>query len=464
MVQATGAGTCALLLSGRSAANPSGEHRVFVHPAADTVSAVIDALEALGGATLRRYDNFDFVAATIPAASRADLEADSRVALVEDDEPIEATATPVDDLLDGVDDLLEFGGGDDRDCTVHPAQQPAWGWERIGADDVDETGTGVDLAVLDTGIETGHCDLEVAGGRNFTTDGPPGDYEDRNGHGTHCAGIACALDNDLGVVGVAPQANLHAVKVLGDDGTGYHSWMAAGIDWCLSNEIELVSMSFGSEAGTATMDAVIERAREEGHLLVASAGNEGNDGGDACGEDNVRYPATHEDVIAVSAMDSDDSIASYSSLGDEIDLLAPGSSVVSTDVDNRYRSRSGTSMACPYVAGVAALAWARHGESGPGPNDEIRRALEAAAESVVDSCAEGHGLVRAAADLDGSNGGDDGDDGSDADDSTGGGSNGGSSTGESERTDADGDSGLGSIWQSVLEAIEGLFDRLLGRS
>ncbi len=403
---------------------PSTAHetdRVFVHPVDETVSAVVDAVETVDGTTVLEYDNFPFVVAEVPTEDRAALTDDVRVALVEDDDVAEIPSG----WSPSIPDVLDPGGGD-TDCDAHPEQTPSWGWERIGADGLSVEASDVDVGVLDTGIESDHCDLAVAGGRNFTDSGSPGDYEDRHGHGTHVAGIASALENDVGVVGVAPDANLHAVKVLGDDGAGRYSWIVAGIDWCLSNEIELISMSLGGESESATLDQAIEDAYEAGHLLLCSAGNEGNDGDGSCDEETMTYPATHDDVIAVSAMDEDDSLASYSSVGSDVEVLAPGTDIDSTYVDNEYRQSSGTSMACPFVTGVAALVWAEHERGGPGPNEEVRESLRETAETVLETCEEGYGLVDAAAAVDGDraengddgegNGDDDPENGDDEDD------------------------------------------------
>lgn len=363
--------------------------RVFVHPAAG-VGDLLEVISAVGGRTVFEYDNFDFVAAEIPSAARDVLGSDPRVAFLEDDDE---TGIPS-GWAPSLPNLLDPGG--EADCSLHPGQRPSWGYERIGAAEVDGfDGTGVDVAILDTGIESDHCDLSVVGGRNFSGDGLPGDYEDHHGHGTHVAGVVAALDNDIGVVGVAPEVNLYAVKVLGDDGSGSQSALVAGIDWCLSNGIELVSMSLGSDTGTASLDEAIETAHAAGHLLVSAAGNRGNEGDGRCGEENVLYPARHPDVLAVSAMGENDTFASYSSVGPQVDCMGPGSRITSTYVDNEYARASGTSVACPFVTGVAALCWHRSEAGGPGPNDAVRSLLEETAEPVLGTCEEGSGLVDA---------------------------------------------------------------------
>ena len=368
----------------------SATEQVFVHSRTGLVGDAIGAVEALGGTVVQRYDNFDFIVAEIPANERERLLSDVRIAFVESDDRMGIPS----DWVPSLGDLL--GPGDNSDCTAHPSQESSWGIERIGADTVDSDGSSVDIGILDTGIQSSHCSLDVAGGRNFTSSLSSSNYEDGHGHGTHVAGIAGASDNDLGVVGVAPASKLYAVKVLDDSGSGRYSWLVAGIDWCMSNDIELISMSLGGESSSDSVDRAIEEATAAGHLLLCAAGNEGQDG-DGCTPDTMIYPATHPDVIAVTALDEDDSFASYSSVGSAIDLLAPGSDILSTYTDNRYARASGTSMACPFVTGVAALVWERRGADGPGPNESVREILRESAETVLGTCEEGSGLVDAEA-------------------------------------------------------------------
>ncbi|MXV61519.1 S8 family serine peptidase [Natronorubrum sp. JWXQ-INN-674] len=394
LLQGVGAGVAAGVLGTSASATEPDRTRLFVHPRTgllDGIGELIGVIEAVGGQTVLEFDNFEFVVADVPTSAVSRLLEDRRVDSVEEDEE---TRLPS-DWSPSLRDILNPGGG--SDCSMHPSQRPSWGVERIGADAVEPDGSGVDVGILDTGIESDHCSLEVAGGRNFTRDGLSSDYEDRHGHGTHVAGVAGAADNDLGVVGVAPSANLHAVKVLDDDGRGRYSELVAGIDWCLSNDIELISMSLGGETSSSTVDQVIEDANAAGHLLVCAAGNEGNPGNGSCEAETMQYPATHPDVVAVTAMNEDDTLASYSSVGSAVDLLAPGTEVTSATVGNRYAEASGTSVATPFVTGVAALCWQTREEDGPGPNDSIRAILGETAEAVLGTCEEGDGLVDARA-------------------------------------------------------------------
>jgi len=236
-----------------------------------------------------------------------------------------------------------------------------WGVDRIDADLAwgTITGTGVDIAIIDTGIDKDHPDLAVAGGINFVRKGrrvDPDKWDDDNGHGTHCAGIAAALDNDIGVIGVAPGASLIAVKVLDRSGSGYLSDIVDGIYWAADNA-DVINLSLGIDKETLdqypndrdALQAAVDYADEAGVVVVAAAGNE------YPGEDTVIYPARFDSAIAVSATDSYDNMAGFSSTGPSVELAAPGVGIYSTYKDGGYATGDGTSMAAPHVAGTAAL-------------------------------------------------------------------------------------------------------------
>jgi subtilisin len=216
-------------------------------------------------------------------------------------------------------------------------------------------GAGVRVAVVDTGIDPRHPDLRVRGGVSYV----PGvaSWRDDHGHGTHCAGIIAALINGRGIVGVAPRANLYAVKVLNRRGSGMLSWILNGLMWCYRARMHIVSLSLGSNENThdtRVYNRAYERAgrilRRRGILCVAAAGNSGGR--------PVGNPARCPSYMAVSAIDSRRRLASFSSIGPQVEICAPGVNILST-VPGGYRRMSGTSMACPHVSGVAALVKAR---------------------------------------------------------------------------------------------------------
>lgn len=268
------------------------------------------------------------------------------------------------------------------DREVHiTAQTVPVGISRIGAD-VSSTRAGdgrgsvdVDIAIIDTGIDPRHKDLNVVGGVNCIAGNLS--YNDLNGHGTHVAGTAAAKDNKMGVVGVAPGARLWAVRVLDATGSGSWSSVLCGIDWVTAHAdtIEVANMSLGGSGseGSCTdhgMREAICRSTAAGVTYVVAAGNASMDASSS-------VPATFPEVIAVSAIadfdglaggfgtptcayGSDDTFAGFSNYGSDVDLAAPGVCVLSTWRGGGYRSISGTSMASPHVAGAAALYLSTH--------------------------------------------------------------------------------------------------------
>jgi len=212
-------------------------------------------------------------------------------------------------------------------------------------------GAGIKVGVLDTGIAS-HPDLVIYGGASFI----PGvaSYNDGHGHGTHCAGIIGAKHNHLGVVGVAPQCNLYAVKVLNDAGSGQLSWILAGMAWARQNGMKVINMSLGSSQPTvAAYTTAISQCLAAGTVVVAASGN-----GFGSAFPFVAAPANSPGAIAVAAVNQAGIVAGFSSrggTGNQVTLSAPGVSVNSTHLSNGYRSMSGTSMAAPHVAGAVAL-------------------------------------------------------------------------------------------------------------
>ncbi|WP_246942777.1 S8 family peptidase [Bacillus pinisoli] len=212
------------------------------------------------------------------------------------------------------------------------------------------TGKGVKIAVLDTGIDKEHTDLKIKSGVSFITSEP--DFDDYNGHGTHVAGIIAALNNNMGVLGVSPDAELYAIKVLDQSGSGNESSVIAGIQWAIDNDIDIVNLSLASPQGSSALKSIVDKAYNSGMLLVGASGNSANQVIDRY---NVQYPAKFESVIAVGATDNNDQLANFTMYGNSLELVAPGVDISSTYKDNTFAYSSGTSMATPFVAGVLAL-------------------------------------------------------------------------------------------------------------
>lgn len=231
-----------------------------------------------------------------------------------------------------------------------------------------DTRVNADIAIIDTGIQRNHPDLNVAGGYNCVPKNPrvtdTTKWDDDNGHGTHVAGTAAALDNGIGAVGMAPGARLWSVKVLNSQGSGNLSWIICGIDWVTSraSTIEVANMSLGGTFSSATLDAAITRSVNAGVVYAVAAGNSAADAA-------TFSPANHPAVIAVSAIadfngvpgggaaatcrsDVDDTFADFSNYGAVVDVAAPGVCIYSTWLSSGYNTISGTSMASPHVTGA----------------------------------------------------------------------------------------------------------------
>jgi subtilisin family serine protease len=297
-----------------------------------------------------------------------------------------------------------------------PPEDFDWGLRHISAPEAQQEnggtqGTGVTVAVLDTGIDLDHPELgpRIAAGYNAMRGG--GSFDDNHGHGTHISGIIAAALNQRGTIGAAPQAKLVAVKVLDQNARGYLSDLLNGLQWVQKKGIRLVNMSIGYAVGTPPLEKAIARLHQKGVIMVAAAGNRSTDstseqdgggsddgggdegegvsptcdssdqdgggsddgGGDegegetsscAALQTGIRYPARYGEVLAVSATDVNDHIAGYSLSGPEVDLAAPGGEqggdrILSTTRGGGYGLGSGTSQAAAHVTGAIALALQR---------------------------------------------------------------------------------------------------------
>lgn len=211
------------------------------------------------------------------------------------------------------------------------------------------TGKGVKVAIFDSGIDAHHEDLEgaVKGSVNFTPD-PDADVF---GHGTHCAGIVGARRNDRGITGVAPDCDLYSVKVVDDTGGAEYAWLVQGFQWAIANQMDVVSCSIAGRVFDERLAGVVEATHARGTVIVAAAGNFGF----RVGEDSTGYPARLPEVIGVGALNDEQARACFSSAGEGVNIMAPGTNIVSTLPGHRYGITKGTSTAAPFVAGVVAL-------------------------------------------------------------------------------------------------------------
>jgi subtilisin len=255
-----------------------------------------------------------------------------------------------------------------------------------------------DIAIIDTGIQISHPDLNVY--RQITFVSGTSSANDDNGHGTHVAGIAAAKDNSIGVAGVAPGAKLWAVKVLDSSGSGSISNIIKGIEYVTRNYlyIDIVNMSLGCECTSSSLNTAITNSVKAGITYVVAAGNNGKNAASFS-------PANHPSVIAVSAIadsdgkcggkgiptsyGADDRFASFSNYGSVVDMAAPGVSIYSTYKGGTYATLSGTSMAAPHVAGAAALYDATHPGASPSAIANSLKSTGSKPSTICDG--KGHG-------------------------------------------------------------------------
>jgi len=233
-----------------------------------------------------------------------------------------------------------------------------WAESLLGIPDVWTVtqGEGTTVAVLDTGVDINHPDLAdaIIDTNDFTGDG----IGDINGHGTHCAGIIGARLNGLGFVGVAPKSNLLIGKVLANNGRGAYSWITEGIYWATESGADIISMSLGGADSDPELYKAIQYALFHGRFVFCAAGNEGS-----LFTNSIGYPGRYGAVITVASHDENGNPSGFSSQGGEVDVMAPGSNIWSTYKAGGYAELSGTSMATPFVAGLASLIASKHKRS-----------------------------------------------------------------------------------------------------
>ena len=327
----------------------------------------------------RNFQLIPAVAARLPEEEIDQLRKNSKIAYVEEDAVYTVTT----------------------DFVVAEESFNSWGVRHIFADIAHahgNRGTGVKVAILDTGIDYTHEDLNdnYKGGYDFVFDDEDPFDDSFESHGTHVAGIIAAEDNGVGIIGVAPEVDLYVLKVLDGAGFGLAEWIIAGIDWAVQNRIDIINLNIEGPHIQALQDAC-DQAYNAGILLVAGCGNSMAEGG------LVAYPAAYDSVIAVTATDSSDIPGFFSPIGKQIEIAAPGVNILSTIAGGNYGFLSGTSRAAPYVTGTAALYILANTDDLNGDglvnNEDIRLMLQLIAIDMGKAGKDnifGYGLVNAA--------------------------------------------------------------------
>ena len=259
--------------------------------------------------------------------------------------------------------------------SIEPAQQRGWGVKLLGSEDLLASASeDITVAILDTGADINHPDIadRVIGCFNFTD--PAKHFvekscDDGNGHGTHIAGIIAADggSNGDGVIGMDPKASLIISSVCNDEGTCYSDDIAVAMNRAVDEGANILALGFGGEAESSFIDDALAYAKEKQVLVVAGSGNDGPY------KDSIDWPARDPRVISVGALDEDGEVADFSSRGASISFIGPGVQIESTYPNKSYSVLSGTSMAAPHIAGLAALLWdtgVKH------PSDEVLKALQ----------------------------------------------------------------------------------------
>jgi serine protease len=347
-------------------------------------------LDKHGTKAIIHMKRFNAAAASLTARQLASLKKDPTVDYVEID--------PKRYLIDTITRTFN----DYQTAAITPsAESTPYGITMVQANQVSDAATGnMKVCITDTGYEGNHEDL-----RPYTDAGITGDNDDGLGnntgnwwqpghaHGTHVAGTIAGLSgNGVGVTGVNPSGllDLHIIKVFNNAGSwGYGSDMVRAVEQCQDAGANIISMSLGGGASSATEESAFVAAKNAGLINIAAAGNGGNTA--------LSYPASYDSVMSVAAIDSNKNVASFSQKNSQVEIAAPGVAITSTVLNNGYATWDGTSMATPHVAGVAALVWS-HFPSCTG--EEIRNVMNATAQDLGTANRDnsyGYGLVQAKA-------------------------------------------------------------------
>lgn len=360
--------------TGAGAQSP-GQVRVWVELVPGRAAVVRDAVVRAGGLVHHEFDDLRALAISVPTAALAGLSRNPNVVKIETDPERELDAQSIPYGIDQV------------------KARDIWDANRDGViDSGAPTGEGIKVCVIDSGIQASHEDLSALSLTGESGSSAPWNVESC-GHGTHVTGTIAAVNNTVGVVGVSPgRSPIHVVRVFGDSCSwAYSSDLVYAARRCQAAGAKVINMSLGGSYASSYEQSAFQTLYDQGVLSIAAAGNDGSTG--------FSYPASYSSVVSVAAVNSSGSVASFSQKNSQVELSAGGVNVLSTVPPNGYASYSGTSMATPHVAGVAALIWSANPAWTAA---QVRTALQATARDLGVTGRDtsyGFGLVQAPAAL-----------------------------------------------------------------
>lgn len=324
-----------VVISAAAAIGAESERRTYL------VGAPSPSFQSLEGTSIQVVGRFTSVDAFVVELTEEDAARLTRSGSIRYLEPL--VPRRASDLRTRRADRFPVSADGEAEAIVAQAstQTTPFGITMVGAPLVWRYGRGasVKVAVIDTGIDPNHPDLRdvYRGGFDFVNNDPEPD--DENGHGTHVAGTIAAMNNDFGVVGVAPEVELFALKVLDAEGNGTNLTLSRAVDWAIANGMHVINMSLGGGEMSLTERDLFQRARDAGILAVAASGN----AYDSMQRDGIDYPANYDSVVSVGAVNSNKLVASFSQRGSNLDFVAPGVGVNSTYYrGDAYSVRVGT--------------------------------------------------------------------------------------------------------------------------
>ena len=385
-------GSAAVLLLTAAPVRAQGDDvRVIVGFKTEIDEVTLEELGAPPGGTLT---STRAISAMLPASMVSRLRSNPRITTVEQNSIVEASLTGGDDSGDDWSSLQEAPGGGGggkppKDPPPDPEVEP-WGVTRVGG---PRSAAGIKIGIISTGIDLDHPDLaaNIMGDVNIINPNKSGD--DDHGAGTRWAGIAAAIDNEIGIIGVAHDASLYAIKVFGKKGGGSLFNLASGIDWARDNGMNIVLIAYDDHRNFDYLEIACDAAEAAGVLLFARAGHSGGE--------EFRYPASYDSVVSVTATDMDNVVTPQSNTNSQVELSGPGVDILTTEKGGGYTTLNvgnqfgGTRPAAVHAVGVAAVIWKSQGAGAT--NATVRQSLQDNAEDLGDPGRDnsyGYGLVK----------------------------------------------------------------------